>query len=140
MELREFHRLLGKTVMYCQCIEADVKMLYAAMHKGDFAKNYETVSKKPLGDILIDLRELDRTDDDPFLADRDYDFLLQMKNKRNHWCHEAYVRFMYLPDFPSSAPYEEECERLLADCEQLARVSQRIERIRLAAMDEYDIL
>ena len=140
MELHEFHRLLGRTVMYCQCIEADVKMLYAAMRKGDFAKNYETVSKKPLGDILIDLRDLDRTDDDPFLSDRDYDFLLQMKNRRNHWCHEAYVRFIYISDFPDSDEYREECDRLIDDCERLGRLSQRIERIRLTAMDEYDIL
>lgn len=89
MELREFHRMVGEIVMYCQVIEHDVKRIYAAMLKGDYYDNLEKIKKWTLGQTVQKLKELDFSDNDPYISANDYIFLKQMSEKRNHWCHEA---------------------------------------------------
>ena len=42
-DLKEFHFLVGETLMFCQTVELDIKYIYAAMLKGDFDENYEEV-------------------------------------------------------------------------------------------------
>ena len=137
MTLSEFHTAVGEVVMRCQHIEEEVKMIYAILAKGDFDDNYEAVQRDSLGQVLISLRELDESDGRPFISSGDYDFLLRMKNKRNHWCHEAYVNFIYIDDFASSAAYKRECKQLGEDRDQLERVAERLENARFKAFEIY---
>lgn len=137
MTLTEFHTLVGETVMRCQHIEEEIKMIYAILAKGDFDKNYAAVRRDSLGQVLIALRELDESDGRPFISATDYDFLLRMKNKRNHWCHEAYVNFIYVDDFACCEAYRRECKLLLADHESLTDLSERVENARVKAFEIY---
>lgn len=137
MTLTEFHTLVGETVMHCQHIEEEVKMIYAILAKGDFDDNYESLRGDSLGQVLMALRELDESDGRPFISGEDYDFLLRMKNSRNHWCHEAYVNFIYIDDFAGSAAYKKECKRLREDNERLCDVSLRLEETRVKAFEIY---
>ncbi|MBR6728240.1 MAG: hypothetical protein IKM08_08600 [Clostridia bacterium] len=137
MTLTEFHALVGETVMRCQHIEEEVKMIYAILAKGDFDANYAALRRDSLGQVLIALRELDASDGRPFISAADYEFLLRMKNRRNHWCHEAYISFIYIDDFASSAEYQHECRQLLEDSRQLRDVSLRLENARVKAFEIY---
>ena len=137
MTLAEFHTAVGEVVMRCQHIEEEVKMIHAILAKGDFDDNYEAVQRDSLGQVLISLRELDESDGRPFISSGDYDFLLRMKNKRNHWCHEAYVNFIYIDDFASSSAYKRECKQLCEDRDQLEHVAERLENARFKAYEIY---
>ena len=59
MELNEFHKLLGQTIMFCQTIENDIKIIYSAMLNGSFSQNLESVSRWPLGATIKQLKKLD---------------------------------------------------------------------------------
>lgn len=137
MTLAEFHYLIGDTVMRCQHIEEEVKMIYAILAKGRFSDNYERICNDSLGQVLVALQEMDESDGRPFISKHDYEFLLRMKNKRNHWCHEAYVNFIYIDDFLESAAYKKECKALAADNEELANLSERLEEARVKAFEIY---
>ncbi|MBQ8356971.1 MAG: hypothetical protein IJX39_04085 [Clostridia bacterium] len=137
MTLEEFHLQVGETVMHCQHIEEEIKMIYAALRKGDFDQNYETVRRKPLGDMLIELQALDRSDHDPYILKEDYDYLFRMKNVRNHWCHQAYANFLYVKDFLHSPEYERECRFLQQDRVRLCNLAHALERSRLRAVKLY---
>lgn len=47
-----FDETVGILIKKCQCIEHDVKIMYAGMLKGDFNENLNTVINKPLGPVL----------------------------------------------------------------------------------------
>lgn len=59
MTLQDFHTLLGQTVMYCQIIKHDIKMIYSAMLKGEFNKNLGSIEKLTLGTHYI--KKIERT-------------------------------------------------------------------------------
>ncbi|MBQ9097972.1 MAG: hypothetical protein IJY50_00900 [Clostridia bacterium] len=137
MTLQEFHSRVGELIMHCQHIEEEVKMIYAALRKGDFDQNFETVRRKPLGDVLVELQVLDRSDNDPYILKEDYDYLFRMKNVRNHWCHQAYANFLYVQDFLRSPEYQRECRFLENDRERLGRLAHNLEKSRLLAVKIY---
>ena len=95
MTLDDFHYTIGQIIMYCQVIEHDVKRIYAAMHVGDFYENLDKIEKWSLGQTVQKLKELDFSGKNPYISANDYNFLKQMTEKRNHWCHQTYQNFLY---------------------------------------------
>ena len=95
MKLDDFHFKIGQTIMYCQVIEHDVKRIYAAMHVGDFYENLDKIEKWSLGQTVQKLKELDFSGKSHYISASDYNFLKQMTEKRNHWCHQTYQTFLY---------------------------------------------
>ena len=85
--------------MYCQVIEHDVKRIYAAMHVGDFYDNLANIEKWSLGQTVQKLKELDFSGKSPYISASDYNFLKQMTEKRNHWCHQTYQKFYIINSF-----------------------------------------
>lgn len=69
--LDNFHLLVGETIMECQRIEHDIKLIYAGMLKGDFNKNLDIVKDKALGPVLVSLEKLDNSDGNPYLKQGD---------------------------------------------------------------------
>lgn len=137
MELKEFHRMVGETVMYCQVIEHDVKRIYAAMLKGDYYDNLDKIEKWTLGQTVQKLKELDFSDKKPYISANDYNFLKQMSEKRNHWCHEGYQNFVYIKNFERSKEYAEECRKLQRDYERFSNIWQALEEVRIKAQKEF---
>lgn len=140
LTLDEFHYYLGQTVMYCQIIEWDIKRIFCAMHKGDIVDNFEMLKAQrwTFGETLVELKKLDYSDNNPYLALDDYEYLRKLTGKRNHWCHEAYINFVYLgDDFPMSYEYQKECKRLLEDNKMLSEVYLKLEQVRLRAMRDF---
>lgn len=137
MTLENFHFLVGQTIMYCQIIEHDVKRIYAAMHKGDYYNNLEKVENWTLGKCVDELKKLDFSDNKPYISANDYNFLKQMKDKRNHWCHQAYQNFMYNEQFLQSKEYANECRRLQKDNARFSVLCDNLEDVRVQAQKDF---
>lgn len=123
--------------MYCQVIEHDVKRIYAAMHKGDYYENLEKVEKWTLGKCVAELKELDFSDHAPYISASDYNFLKQMTEKRNYWCHQSYQNFVYIQQFLQSREYANECRKLHRDNERLKNVCDALENVRIKAQKDF---
>ena len=135
MTIEQFKQLHSETIMYCQAIEHDLKWIYSYMHIGDQYENFETLSKTTLGALVKKLKELDNSDKDPFISNDDYNFLKQMTEKRNYWCHQCYIDFIY--DDNDSSNYDKVCNKLIRDHDRLKVVSDNVERVRLKAVNPY---
>lgn len=137
MTLDEFHLLLGQTIMFCQQIEHDIKHIYAAICDGDYIDNIKRVNKRPLGEVVNALMEIDLESGSPYISERDYVFLKQVTKKRNHWCHDAYQNFIYEEDFVDGKNYAEEYRMLFDDNRNLALVADIIQRVRRQAQRDF---
>ena len=137
MTLDTFHCMIGQTIMYCQVIEHDAKRIYAAMHDGDFDENLAKTEKWSLGQTVQKLKELDFSDESHYISANDYNFLKQMTEKRNHWCHQTYQNFIYDKQYSQSQEYENECRKLERDNERLLNVCNALEEVRIQAMKDF---
>ena len=137
MTLDDFHFMVGQTIMYCQVIEHDVKRIYAAMHIGDYYDNLDKIEKWSLGQTVQKLKELDFSSDTHYISASDYNFLKQMTEKRNHWCHQTYQNFLYNNQFLQSNEYADECRKLERDNERLSNVCDALEKVRIQAVKDF---
>ena len=137
-DLQDFHYYVGETIMFCQCIERDVKFIYAGMLEGDFDENYDDIEKWTLGKTVKELHKLDNSDNKPYFHKNDYNLLKQIKNIRNYWAHEAYTYFIYEYDFEKSQDFRKQANRLVNDNNRLSKLSDIIEKVRLEVLTEYD--
>ncbi len=137
MILNDFHFMVGQTIMYCQIIEHDVKRIYAAMLIGDYYDNLEKTEKWSLGQTVQKLKALDFSNNKPYISANDYNFLKQMTEKRNHWCHQAYQNFLYNKQFLQSKEYADECRKLQRDNERLSNVCDALEKVRIQAIEDF---
>ena len=131
---KEFKMLHSETIMFCQAIEHDLKIIYSFMLKGDPDETFESLSKTTLGALVKKLKELDNTDDNQFISNDDYNFLKQMTEKRNYWSHQCYVDLIYDDD---SSNYERILNKLKRDHDRFEVVSDNVERARLRAVETY---
>lgn len=137
MTLDDFHFKIGQTIMYCQVIEHDVKCIYAAMHVGDFYENLDKIQKWSLGQTVQKLKELDFSGKSHYISASDYNFLKQMTEKRNHWCHQTYQNFLYNKQVLQSKEYADECRKLERDNERLSNVCDALEKVRIQAVKDF---
>lgn len=142
MTLDNFHFILGQTIMYCQIIEHDVKMIYTAMCKGDMNNTLNIIEKQKwtLWHSVKELKKLDFSDSNNYISANDYNFLSQMAHKRDYWCHKTYLQFVYNKSFLDSIEYEKECQKLQRDNEKLSAVYKALEEVRLNAMRDFNRL
>ena len=133
-----FHEYVGETIMYCQCIENDIKWIYAGMHKGDKDANFEGLekSKATLGKVVGMLQTLD-SERDPYLSEGDYELLRKVTEIRNHWAHKAYTQFLYYKGSEWDREFTPQARRLENDHNRLKKLSDTIERVRLDVLKEY---
>ena len=133
MTFSEFKTLHSETIGYFQLIEGDLKWIYSLMHKGDIEDNYDALEKKNLGFVIRELKELDYSEGEPLISKDDYNFLNQMRGKRNYWCHQAYLDFAYLQDFERSERFQNICAKLKRDHDRIAVVQRNVENVKLKA-------
>lgn len=133
MTFEQFRILHSETIAYFQLIENDLKWIYSMMHKGDINNNYDSLDKRNLGFIIKELKELDYSAGTPFISKDDYNFLNQMREKRNYWCHQAYIDFMYVQNFEFSSEFQKVCNKLQRDHDRIKVVQQNVENAKLNA-------
>ena len=133
----EFHKIVGETIMYCQCIEHDVKLIFAGMKAGDFQSNLREIKRANLGDTLKELERLDKSDDKPYFTNSDYRLLDKIRMVRNYLAHEIYREFLYLRGEERNSTYERVCERLERENSQLADLYKSVERVRISVLKNF---
>ena len=131
-ELDIFHRYVGEVIMCCQCIEHDVKMIYAGMRRGDFYDNLCMTRKDTLGEIVNSLERLDRSDNQPFFTSEDYKYMRKIRNIRNYWVHNSYIGFVYEDDIEEKFALIK--KRLLDDRDRLMAFHESVESVRIDVM------
>lgn len=135
----KFRILHSDLIHYVQCIEHDLRIIYAAMKPGDFAANLDDLEKATLGKIVKELEKLDYSDGHPDLSQSDYDLLDIIREKRNFWCHECYLNYVYIADDEERKErFSEICDMLEFDCRRTMELHAKIERIRLNKLKEYN--
>lgn len=154
--LNTFHEYVGKVIMYCQRVEYNLKLIYAALQvKSDyvdgnqpssmlrydiFHENFKTIQSKSMGDILSKLEERDeKPDGNRYLGAQEYEWLKKLKDIRNHWAHEGYLQFLY-----SGKDYEEnfriQAIKLKTDLEKVRGLCDKVENVRLDTLQLYEII
>ena len=132
-----FDETVGVLIKKCQCIEHDIKIMYAGMLRGDFYKNLKEVIDKPLGPALKKLEELDYSDASPYLSRDDYVLLNDIKEIRNYWVHKGYIDFLYGSVEGYQGRLEKQYMNLIKDCNRIIPLSKQLEDIRIEMMLHY---
>lgn len=112
MNFDEFRIKHSDLIHFFQIIEGDLKWIFAIMRKGDLDDNYAKVENLTLGQIVNNLKTLDKSEGEQYISDSDYNFLKQMTEKRNYWCHVFYRDFLYVDNWEYSKEYAEVCRKL----------------------------
>ncbi len=136
--LDRFHLVVGETIMECQRVEWDIKVIYAAMLKGDIERNFDGVKTKTLGEALRDLRELDNCDGSPYFSRNDYKRLEAVSRARNWIAHNAYSDFMY---YKSDEEWESALEKCFSKVvefrDEIKALGESVEKIRFDVLKRY---
>lgn len=136
-ELNNFNMAVGETLMYCQRIEHDVKIIYAAMLKGDMNENINLVKRETLGTVLVALSALDNSDGNPIFSNRDYAILKQIKNARNFIAHQCYVDFLYLNDEEFYKKFSENRQKIEVFKNNFKNLSSYVENARFSVLSRF---
>lgn len=135
--LDNFHTVVGETIMECQRIEHDIKLIYAGMLEGDIDLNYREIKYKPLGNVLIDLVALDNSDGKPYLTEEDYGLLMQIKNVRNWLVHKSYSDFMYCDGDRWKQQLDRSYSKLKEFNARIKILGEQVEKIRFDVLKKY---
>ena len=98
LAIEKFQKLHSEIIEYFQCIEYDMKRIYSAMSSDDFDENMDWLANNNWGVVLNKLKKLDNSDDDPFFNDDEYSLLDEIRDRRNYWCHQCYLDWVYCHD------------------------------------------
>ena len=130
-----FKILHSELIMYCQCIEFDLKRIYSGMCTGDFNDNMDMLETSNLGRTLIKLKRLDYSDGNPDLSESDYELLNQIREIRNYWCHQCYIDFVYInDDYRHENEFQRISRRLTNEHNRLYHIHRKLENL---YFDEY---
>ena len=132
-----FDETVGVLIKKCQCIEHDIKIMYAGMLRGDFYKNLDTVVNKPLGPVLKKLEELDYGDGAPYFSRDDYTLLNEIKEIRNYWVHKGYIDFLYGTIDNYQKRINKQYKKLYNDVNRLIPLETLLENVRIEMMQHY---
>lgn len=135
--LDKFHTLVGQTVMHCQRIEYDVKVIYCAMLEGDMSESFKTVESLALGQIITELENLDTASDRPCFSKSDYRLLKDIRNVRNWLAHGAYTDFMYEQGERWSECLNQSYKKLSTFHERMVELSNQVENVRFEIMQRF---
>ena len=89
MDRNQFKLIHSELIQQVQCVENNLKIIYAAMLKGNFKNNLKNVEKMNLGKIARELEKLDNSDDMPEFSEEEYDTIDEIREIRNYWCHQC---------------------------------------------------
>lgn len=135
--MEQFNLLVGETILECQRIEHDIKLIYAGMLKGDFAQNIYEVNNQTLGAVVKALEELDNSDKNPYLSKGDYKLLKEITRVRNWLVHKSYVDFMYLDDSEWMRGYNRCFKKLNEFNERMKYLGDQVEMVRTEILKHF---
>lgn len=136
---RENFKLIhSELIMQVQLIENDLRLIYAAMRKGNLHDNFEILENANLGKIITELKKLDYSDGNPNLSEKDYELLNQIREIRNYWCHQCYIDYVYInDDNEREKQFQQIATRLHYDENRTWNLHKRMEKLRLKMLKSY---
>ncbi len=138
MDRNQFKLIHSELIQQVQCIENNLKIIYAAMKKGNFKSNLKSVAKMNLGKISRELETLDNSDNLPDFSEEEYNTIEEIREIRNYWCHECYLDFVYIEnDYEREQAFQNVAEKLHYDEYRTYDLFKKTEDMRLAAMKKY---
>ena len=136
IEIDEFHKLVGEIMMFCQCIEENIRKIYAKRMPGDYGRNLIDIDEQHLtmGQMVTKLKELDYQLPHPLFEAKDYEMLFAVVKKRNYYAHKVYLSFCYIADSDTlfQQCYQRACGELLKDYNALYPLYEIVEEVRYA--------
>ena len=136
--LDTFNAVVGETLMCCQRIEHDIKVIYAAMLKGEMDGNLDLVRRETLGTVLVALENLDFSDNNPMFSREDYRLLKEIKNIRNFIAHQCYVDFLYLDDYNFNLKLDQNYQKICDFNMKMKKLSNFVETARFSVLEKYN--
>lgn len=134
----KFKMIHSELIQQVQCVENNLRVIYAAMCKGNFKSNLQSLNKANLGKIARELEELDYSDDFPELSQDDYEVIDEIRNIRNYWCHQCYLDFVYIQDdLQREQAFKRIAQRLHYDENRTYALFQKTEEMRIAILKKY---
>ena len=134
----KFKMIHSELIQQVQCVENNLRVIYAAMCKGNFKSNLQSLNKANLGKIARELEELDYSDDFPELSQDDYEVIDEIRNIRNYWCHQCYLDFVYIQDdLQREQAFQKIAQRLHYDEYRTYALFQKTEEMRIAILNKY---
>ena len=138
MDRNRFKLIHSELIQQVQCIENNLKIIYAAMHKGNFKSNLKSVEKMNLGKIARELEELDNSDNLPDFSEEEYTTIDEIREIRNYWCHQCYLDFVYIEnDYERERAFLKVAERLHYDEYRTYDLFKKTEEMRFAIIEKY---
>ena len=138
MDRNRFKLIHSELIQQVQCIENNLKIIYAAMHKGNFRSNLKSVEKMNLGKIARELEELDNSDNLPDFSEEEYTTIDEIREIRNYWCHQCYLDFIYIEnDYERERAFQKVSERLHYDEYRTYDLFKKTEEMRFAIIEKY---
>ena len=135
----KFKLIHSELIMQVQCIESDLKLIYASMHSGDFEENLDMLEKSNLGTVIKKLKELDYSDGHPDLSKQDYTLLEQIREIRNYWCHQCFLDYTYIQDdYQRERKFQQVAQRLSEDENRTWDLHKHLEQLRIKMLRRYD--
>lgn len=133
-----FKIIHSELIQQVQCIEYNLKVSYAAMRKGNFDKNFQSVQKSNLGKIARALENLDYSDDCPALTEDEYELIDDIREIRNYWCHQCYIDFVYIrDDYERERAFQKIANRLHYDEQRTYDLFEKTEEIKQYILSEF---
>lgn len=136
----EFKIIHSELIMQVQCIEHDLKLIYAGMLEGDFDENLDMVEKVNLGGVIKRVKELDYSDGHPDLTKEDYALLEQIREIRNYWCHQCFIDYIYINNNDErERQFQKIACRLLSEDENRTwALHEKLQQLRIKILKRYN--
>ena len=138
MDRKTFKLIHSELIQQVQCIESNLKIMYAAMLKGNFKNNLMSVEKMNLGKIARELERLDNSDEMPEFNEDEYNTIDEIREIRNYWCHQCYLDFIYIEnDYEREKAFQNVAEKLHYDEFRTYDLFEKTEKMRCFIMQKY---
>ena len=133
-----FKLIHSELIQQVQCIEFNLRRIYAAMCEGKFEDNYRTLENCSLGKITKELKKLDCSDDLPELSEEDYKVINDIRVIRNYWCHQCYLDFVYINNEQErEREFQKIAKRLQQDEQRTYDLSVKTEKLYFYFLDRF---
>ncbi len=120
-----FKIMHSEIIMYFQCIEYDMKRIYSGMAADDYFDCMDSLDGDNWGVVLNKLKKLDRSDNNPYFSEEEYQQLDAIREQRNYWCHQCYLDCVYISD---DRERQEKLEKLIRRLENERNRAYKLHR------------
>ncbi len=139
MTREKFKLIHSELIMQVQCIENDLKLIYAGMHSGSFDDTLNLLEKSNLGSVIKKLKDLDYSDGHLDLSKHDYELLEQIRDIRNYWCHQCFLDYVYIQDDRRrEEQFQRIAQKLSEDENRTWDLHEHLEKLRHKMLKRYN--